>query len=80
MNTSVEFNLYPNIKKTITMVRVRYNIFEYCPFQYAKIAVQFIDDQGIAVDNKLLEINTTNGFLQWGSDDKYLENWIKAQL
>jgi hypothetical protein len=77
---SVEFNLYPNIKKTITMVKIRYNVFDYIPFQSARIAIQFIDDQGVPVENKVLELNTTNGFNQWGNDDKFLENWIKQQL
>ena len=77
---SVEFNLYPNIKKTITIVKARYNVFDYVPYQSARIAVQFIDDQDAGVENKILELNTTNGFNQWGNDDKFLETWIKKQL
>lgn len=77
---SVEFNLYPNIKKTITIVKARYNVFDYVPYQSARIAVQFIDDQDTGVENKILELNTTNGFNQWGNDDKFLETWIKKQL
>lgn len=77
---SVEVNLYPNIKKTITIVKFRYNVYDYIPFQSAKIVVQFIDDKGDPVDNKILELNTTNGFNSWGNDDKYLENWIKTNI
>jgi hypothetical protein len=77
---SVEFNLYPNIKKTITMVKIRYNVYEYKPFQYARIAIQYLDENDTPVENKVLLLDTTNGFNNWGSDDKFLETWIKSQI
>ena len=77
---SVEFNLYPNLKKTITMTKIRYNIFEYKPFSHAKISIQFLDENDIPVDNKLLELNVNNGFLNWNADDRYLQTWITANL
>jgi hypothetical protein len=77
---SIEFPLYPNVKKTIIMVKIRYTVYEYMPFKYAKISVLYLDENDAIIDNKLLEMNTTNGFSNWGSDDTYLQNWIKANL
>ncbi len=75
-----EFILYPNIKKTIVMNKIRYNVFNYIPYTSAQISVQFVDIDGYPVETKIFEINTSNGFLDWGSDDKFIELWIKEQL
>lgn len=77
---SIEFNLYPNLKKTIVMVKIRYSVYEYKPFEFAKISVVYLDEQDTPIDNKLLELNNTNGFNNWGNDDKYLETWIKERI
>ena len=76
----VECNLYPNLKKTITMCKMKYTIYDYKPFSYAKITVLLLDEYDIAVDSKVFELNITNGFNEWGNDDRYLETWIKSQL
>lgn len=75
-----EFILYPNIKKIITMNKVRYNVFNYIPYTSAQISVQFFDLDDLPVETKIFEINQSNGFNNWGTDDKYLESWIKEQI
>lgn len=77
---SVSFPLYPNLKKTITMVKLKYIIYDYKPFEYAKITLIFLDENDMPVDTRVLELNKSNGFSSWGSDDKYLEQWIKTQI
>lgn len=72
-----EINVYPNLKKTITMVKAKYTVFNYLPFTSAQISVQFFDENDIPVETRIYEINYNNGFDKWGTDDKYLENWVK---
>lgn len=76
---SITCNLYPNIKKTVVMVKFRYSVFEYKPFEYAKISVVFLDVDDVPVDNAIYELNKSNGFEEWGNDDRFLEQWIKTQ-
>ena len=76
----VECNLYPNLKKTITMCKFKYVVYDYKPYEYARITVILLDENNIPVDNKVLELNVTNGFNNWTNDDKFLETWIKQQL
>lgn len=78
MNT-VDCILYPNIKKQITMVKFRYSIFEYKPYEYARISVMFLDETDTPVDNAIYTLDTSNGFLEWGNDDKYIETWLRAK-
>lgn len=75
-----EINVYPNLKKTITIVKARYNVFNYLPFTSAQISVQFFDLNDMPIETKIYQIDETNGFKDWGSDDKYLENWVKAKI
>ena len=76
----VECNLYPNLKKTITMCKFKYVIYDYNPFKYAKITVILLDENNTPVDTRVFELNLSNGFLNWSNDDKFLETWIKTQL
>jgi len=61
------------------MVKFRYSIYEYKPFEYAKISVLFLDADDTPVDNAIYTLDTTNGFLDWGNDDKYIETWLRAK-
>lgn len=76
----VESNLYPNLKKTITMCKFKFCVYDYKPYEYAKITVILLDENNIPVDTRVLELNVTNGFNDWSNDDRYLENFIKQQL
>lgn len=76
----MEFNIYPNIKKSITIVKARYAVFNYVPFTSANVSVQFFDADDLPIETKVYEINVTNGFNDWGTDDKFLEAWIKQQI
>lgn len=75
-----EFPVYPNLKKTILMVKCRYNIYNYLPFTSAQISAQLFDENDLPVETRIYEINNTNGFDKWGSDDSYIQNWIKNKL
>ena len=76
----VDFNVYPNLTKTIKMVKAKYSIITYTPFEKADIAVQLFDENDFPVETRVYEINVSNGFNSWGSDDQYLTNWIKQKL
>jgi hypothetical protein len=75
-----EFNIYPNLKKTILIVKAKIHVYEYKVFEHAKIACQLLDENGNLVENRTYILDTTNGFNDWSNDDKYLINWIKDKL
>lgn len=75
-----EIPIYPNLKKTILMVKCRYNIFNYLPFTSAQISAQLFDENDLPVETRIYQIDNTNGFDKWGADDTYIQNWIKTKL
>lgn len=77
---SNEFNLYPNLKKTITLVKCKYNVFNYIPYTSCQISAQFFTTDDIPFETKIYELNQSNGFNNWSNDDKYLEMWLKDQI
>ena len=74
-----EFNLYPNITITRKIVKVRFAVMEYIPFTQARIMCILYDEDDRAIDNRAFMLEKED-FLNWGSDDKYLVNWIKTKL
>lgn len=76
----MDIPVYPNLKKIIKMVRARYNVFDYIPFTSCKISVQLFSDEDRPVETRIYELNKENGFLDWGNDDKFLSDWVKAKL
>ena len=78
MQTS--FNIYPNLKKTSTIVRGELQVAKYEPFQYAIISVVMFDVDEHAVGSRFFTLDKTNGFDEWKNDDTYLMNWIKIQI
>lgn len=71
-----EFNVYPNIKKEIKLVKVVYNVFDYKPYESCKISCQFFTSDGLPFETKIYDL-TGDDFKNWGTDDKYIENWLK---
>ena len=76
----MEIPIYPNLKKSIKIVKCKYNVFNYIPFTSAKISTQLFDDNDIAIETRVYEINQDNGFMQWGTDDTFLTKWVQAKL
>lgn len=79
MNTTT-FNVYPNLKKTITMVKARIDVYEYRLFEYAMISCVLLDANDLAIETRIFKLDNTNGFEMWNNDDQVLVNWVKAEL
>lgn len=74
-----EFNVYPNITITQRVVKARFAVADYIPFTRARIMCILYDENDKAIDNRTYMLEGED-FLNWGSDDKYLVNWIKTKL
>ncbi len=61
------------------IIKVNYRVAEYNAFSNAKIAVTLLGENNTIIDQKILVIDNTD-FLNWGTDDTYLTNWIKNKL
>lgn len=80
MSDICSFNVYPNITVTRKIVRAVLRVMEYIPFTKATIYVVLFDENDKVIDNRNYILDTTNGFNEWSSDDKYLVNWVKQKL
>lgn len=74
-----EFPLYPNTTIITKIVKAKFHVYEYTPFESAKISVVLLDENDLGVKSKFYIIDTSNGFLEWTTDD-YLVKWIKTKL
>ena len=75
------FIIYPNLKKTLNIVKFgNVQILEYKLFSHAYITVDLFDDKDTFIESKGFTLDASNGFSSWGSDDKYILNFIKSEL
>ena len=79
MSEICSFNVYPNITITKKVVRGVLRVSEYIPFTKATILVMLFDENDKLIDNRVYVIEGED-FLNWGTDDKYLVNWVKNKL
>jgi hypothetical protein len=79
MSEICSFNVYPNITITKKVVRGILRVSEYIPFIKASILVMLFDENDKLIDNRIYIIEGED-FLNWGTDDKYLVNWVKNKL
>ena len=73
------FNVYPNFSITKRIVKAKIGVMEYIPFTSAKISVLLYDDNYCVVDSRIYLLENPD-FALWGTDDKFLINWIKTKL
>ena len=76
----IEFNIYPNMKKSITLVKAEIKILELKLFESVKVMVYFKDQNGSVMDTKGFLIDKTNGYDSWTNDDKTLIDIIKKLI
>lgn len=74
-----EINVYPNIKRTISIVKLTVEVLEIKLFEYIRILVLFIDENDKPIDS---QIHTIEGedYKGWGNDDAYIYEWVKKQF
>jgi hypothetical protein len=73
------FNVYPNFSITKRIVKAKIGVTEYLPFTSAKISVLLFDDTYSVVDSRIMLLENPD-FANWGTDDKFLLNWVKSKL
>ena len=74
-----EVNIYPNLKKTIKIVKARIGVFNYIINTSADISAQLMDENDLPIETRILHIDGED-FAQWGTDDAYLISWVKTKL
>lgn len=79
MNSQIEFNIYPNIKQTVSIYKASVCVQSYVIFKSATLCVTLYDINDSVVTVKLYTLEGTD-FLAWGTDDNYVVNWVKKQL
>lgn len=73
--------IYPNIKKSTMIVSFRnVKIIEYILFISAFISCELYDENDKFVEERFFTLDNSNGLSQWGADDKFIINFIKAEL
>lgn len=73
------FIVYPNFSITKRIVRAKLGVMDYIPFVSAKISVLLLDDTECVVDSRIYSLELPE-FAGWGTDDKFLINWVKSKL
>ena len=74
-----EYPLYPNIKRTLTICKFKYQILELKLKESIRIAVYLFTENDILVEATQYLI-TGNEYNVWGSDDTYIVNLIKQKI
>jgi hypothetical protein len=49
-------------------------------FESLSMSVLFFDENDKLIDAKKMVLDQTNGYNEWGNDDKFIITWIKQQL
>jgi len=76
----IEFNIYPNLKKSITLVKAEVKILELKLFESVRVMVYLKDENGSVMDTRGILIDKTNGYNEWTNDDKTLIDIIKKLI
>ena len=73
------FIVYPNFSITKRIVKAKLGVMDYIPFVSAKISVLLLDETDCVVDSRIFSLELPE-FGYWGTDDKFLINWVKTKL
>lgn len=80
MNVPQETYIYPPYKKTKTANKIRVFVKELKLFEYVSLVVLLYDDStDELIETKVMTIQGQD-YLNWGSDDKYILEYIKSKL
>jgi hypothetical protein len=79
-NPYQEVNVYPNIKVYKTICKAQIKILEIKLFEHITIMVRLLDENDVIAETRILVMDKTNGYNNWGSDDQYVLKWVKEQL
>lgn len=74
-----EFNVYPNIKRTMNIVKCKYQVLEIVLFKFIRIAVYLYNENDLLLEAKQYIIEGTQ-YQNWSQDDKYIINILKQKI
>ena len=74
-----EINVYPNIKRTISIVKLTVNVIEIKLFEYIRVVVLFMGENDKPIDSQIMTIEGDD-YKAWGNDDTYIYEWVKKQF
>jgi len=75
-----EVNVYPNIKRTVNIVKMNIRVMDMTLFENIILSVTFLNEDNIPVETKVLKMDKSNGYDEWMNDDGYVVEWVKQQL
>ena len=73
------FNIYPNINITKKVISAKLIVYDYILFTSAIIKCILIDQTDSIIETRMFVLEGED-FRNWGTDDKYLINWVKKKL
>ena len=79
MQPSTTVNVFPNLKRSITICRAVIEPTEYKLFAYLKLRVMLFDINDSLVEVQVFSLEGDD-FAKWGDDDAYVVNWVKSKL
>lgn len=74
-----EFPVYPNIKRTISICKCKYQVLEVVLFKFIRIAVYLFNENDLLVEGKQYIIEGQE-YANWTNDDKYIINLLKQKI
>jgi len=75
---SIEFPVYPNIKKIVTICKATIQILEIKMFESVRVAVYLFDSNNSLIESKQYNIEGQE-YTEW-TDDAYLVKLIKQKI
>ena len=74
-----EYPVYPNLKKTINIVKFKFNILEIILFKSVRVAVYLFNENDLLIESRQYLFQDSE-YNAWSNDDKYIINLIKQKL
>lgn len=73
-----EFNVYPNITRTMKICKAKYQVLEIVLFKSIRIAVYLYNEHDLLIEAKqyVIEGDEYNNWI----DDKYIVNLLKEKI
>jgi hypothetical protein len=75
----IPINVFPNIKKSVTVCKAIITVQSIVLFESITLSVSLIDTNDTTVEVRVYTISG-NDYAGWGVDDSYIVNWVKAKL
>lgn len=74
-----EFNVYPNIKRIMTICKCKYQVLEVVLFKFIRIAVYLYNENDLLIEGRQYIIEGEE-YENWTNDDKYILTLLKQKI